>query len=60
MKVEPETPDWINESRDVLMFRVYQWQKAVKVMRKQGLSIDEIHQILHTKDAVEGTGKDPP
>ena len=38
----------------VLNFRVRQWNKAVEVMRKRGLSIDEIHRALyqHENEAV--------
>jgi hypothetical protein len=41
-KLEPEVPDWLRHSRITLNHRVKQWQKAVKYMRKTGLTTDEI------------------
>ena len=36
MKVEPEVPEWVDESRDVMMFRLGQWHKAIKVCVQHG------------------------
>ena len=62
IKVEPEVPEWLTPARTTLNFRIGQWQKAAKYMRKQGLDTDEIqHRMWQDEvDKIEKAGGASP
>ena len=47
MRFSPDTPAWITEAKDKLEFRVHGWEHSVEGMRRDGKSMEEIHDALN-------------
>eukprot|EP01051_Picozoa_sp_SAG22_P012592 SAG22_NODE_1324_length_4742_cov_2.192117_1_plen_1423_part_00 len=43
LTVSPSTPPWVVSAREILQFRVDDWEETIRTLTEQGLEMEEIH-----------------
>merc|ERR1712216_355471 len=59
MRFSPEVPEWISEAKDVLNFRVDQWEAGIEAMKEEGFTVEAIHDQMLKENVAVQTQADP-
>ena len=47
MKANPTDPEWVEDDKDVLNYRVSQWKDKIDELEDSGRTMNEIHDAMN-------------